>query len=260
MPSPFPGMDPYVEAQGLWESCHAALIACCTEVVNARLPQGYVARIATRIKVVTQEIPGSERIPEVLIGRETGAPRTSHSASGQDAGVATIKPITIPFALGEVEVRDRWIEILNLPEMELVTVVELLSPSNKAGNGRREYLEKRASLIDGTVNFVEIDLLLAGRRMPMAKPLPPGDYYAVVGRTSGTPDAHVYAWTIRHALPAIPIPLHAPDADVFLDLQQAFDLTYDRGLYARLLRYGRPLPEALPLSAAEREWSESIGL
>ncbi len=106
-----------------------------------------------------------------------------------EAGVATIEPITIPFALGEEEVRDRWIEILGLPEMELVTIVEILSPGNKAGGGRRDYLEKCAGLIDRSVNFVEIDLLLAGKRMPMAMPLPPGDYYAVVGRSTGSPDA-----------------------------------------------------------------------
>ncbi len=258
MPGPFPGMDPYVEAQGLWESCHAALVTHSAEALNQRLPEGYVAKIEARVKMVTQEIPPSRRIPDVLIGREPDAPTRSVASSQHDAGVATIDPVTIPFALGEEEVRDRWIEILGLSEMELVTVVEILSPSSKAGSGRREHLEKRAGLIDRTVNFVEIDLLLAGRRMPMAKPLPPGDYYAVVGRSTGAPDAQVYAWTIRHILPQIPIPLRAPDPDVLLDLRQAFDLTYDRGLYSRLLRYGRPLPDVLPLSPADREWSESI--
>ena len=74
----------------------------------------------------------------------------------------------------EVELRDRWIEILGLPDMDLVTVVEILSPSNKSGSGRTEYLEKRATLLDRPVNFVEIDLLLGGRRMPMAEALAAG--------------------------------------------------------------------------------------
>jgi Protein of unknown function (DUF4058) len=259
MPSPFPGMDPYIEAQGLWESCHAALVTHSAEALNQRLPEGYVAKIEAAVRMVTQDIPPSRRIPDVLIGREADDGARPTSSSQLEAGVATIEPITIPFALGEEEVRDRWIEILGLPAMELVTVVEILATGNKAGGGRRDYLEKRSGLIDGSVNFVEIDLLLAGRRMPMAKPLPPGDYYAVVGRSTGSPDTQVYAWTIRHSLPAIPIPLRAPDPDVLLDLRQAFDLTYDRGRYSRLLHYGNPLPEGLALSRADREWSESIG-
>jgi hypothetical protein len=173
--------------------------------------------------------------------------------------VATIEPITIPFALGEVEIHDRWVEIFSLPEMELVTVVEILSPTSKAGSGRREYLAKRVALIDRPVNFVEIDLLLAGRRMPMAKPMPPGNYFAVVGRGSGTPNAHVYAWTIKHPLPLIPIPLREPDPDVMLNLREALDLSYDRGRYARIMSYGKPVSENVPLTPADREWVESVG-
>jgi hypothetical protein len=258
MPSPFPGMDPYVEAQGLWERCRAELIYCSAEVVNSRLPEGYVARIETRVTFVTQEIAPSRRVPDVLIGREADAPTVVVPSSHHGAEVATIAPITIPFAVGEVEIHERWIEILSLPEMNLVTVLEILSPTNKLGTGRIEYLEKRAGLIDGTFNVVEIDLLLGGRRMPMAKPLPPGDFYAVVGRISKTGNAEVYAWTIRDVLPTVPIPLRAPDPDVPLDLRKAFDLAYDRSLYPRLLRYGKPLPDTLPLSPTDREWAESL--
>jgi hypothetical protein len=258
MPSPFPGMDPYLEAQGLWEGCHAAMVTHSAEGLNQRLPDGYVAKIETKVTFVSQHVERPHRIPDVLIAREPDSRTSSVPSSKHDAGVATIEPITIPFALGEVEVRDRWIEILGLPEMDLVTVIEILSPSNKTGSGRIDYLEKRATFIDRPVNFVEIDLLLGGRRMPMARPLPPADYYAVVGRGSGTPNAQVYAWSIRHVLPAIPIPLRTPDADVSLNLREAFDLTYDRGRYRRLVRYGKPLPENLPLAESDREWSESL--
>ena len=108
----------------------------------------------------------------------------------------------MPLAMGEVEIRDRWLEISSLPEMDLVTVIEFLSPSNKAGSGRIDYLEKRAALIDRPVNFVEIDLLLGGRRTPVARKLPAGDYYAVVARTADRPNAQIYAWTIRARLAA----------------------------------------------------------
>jgi hypothetical protein len=252
-------MDPYLEAQGHWESCHAAMVTHAAEDLNERLPDGYVARIETRVAFVSLEIPDIQRVPDVLVGRDPDSRATSFPSSQQDAGVATIEPITIPFALREVELRDRWIEILSLPEMELVTVIEILSPRNKAGSRRAEYLHKRAALIDRPVNFVEIDLLLGGRRMPMARPLPPGDYFAIVGRRTGTPDAQVYAWTIRHVLPVIPIPLREPEPDAMLNLQGAFNLTYDRGRYGRIVRYGKPLPESLPLARVDRDWSESLG-
>jgi hypothetical protein len=252
-------MDPYLEAQGLWEGCHAALVTHSAEDLNQRLPDNHVAKIETRVAFVSQQLEESHRIPGMLIGREPDSGSTSAPTSTHDAGVTTIEPISIPFALGEIELRDRWIEILSLPEMELVTVIKILSPTNKFGGGRTDYLEKRATLIDRAVNFVELDLLLAGRRMPMARPLPRGDFYAIVGRGPGTPSAQVYAWTIRHVLPAIPIPLRAPDPDVVLDLREVFNLTYDRGRYRRILRYGRPLPESLPLAKADREWSESLG-
>jgi Protein of unknown function (DUF4058) len=259
MPSPFPGMDPFLEAQGHWESCHAAMVTHSAEDLNESLPEGYVAKIETRVAFVSLEIPGNQRVPDVLVGRELDSRTTSFPSSPHDAGVATIEPITIPFALSEVELRDRWIEILSLPEMEVVTVIEILSPSNKAGSGRVEYLSKRAALVNRPVNFVEIDLLLGGRRMPMAGPLPPGDYYAIVGRSSGTPNAQVFAWTIRHVLPVIPIPLREPESDASLNLQGAFDLTYDRGRYSRIVRYGKLLPESLPLARTDRDWSESLG-
>jgi hypothetical protein len=252
-------MDPYLEAQGLWESCHAAMVTHAAEDLNERLPDGYVAKIETRVAFLSLEIPDTHRVPDVLVGRESESRATSFQSSRQNTGVATIEPISIPFALSEVEVRDRWIEILKLPEMEVVSVIEVLSPSNKAGTGRAEYLTKRAALIDRPVNFVEIDLLLGGRRMPMARPLPAGDFYAVVGRKSGTPNAQVYAWTIKDTLPAIPIPLREPEPDAMLNLRAVFDMTYDRGRYRRMVRYGKPLPASLPLTTTDREWSESLG-
>ena len=93
----------------------------------------------------------------------------------------------------------------------------------------------------------------------MAANLPPGDYYAIVARASEVPNAQVYAWTIQPVLPAIPIPLRASDTDINLNLREAFDLTYDRGRYARLLQCGKSLPDTLPLASADRTWAESIG-
>jgi hypothetical protein len=169
--------------------------------------------------------------------------------------LATLEPITVPLALDDLdEIRERWIEIKRLPDRSLVTVIEILSPTNKTGSGRIEYLEKRKQWIRQPVNVVEIDLLLGGHRLPMRGLLPSGDYYAFVSRSNRRPNCDVYAWSIRRELPAIPIPLSIPDPDVLLDLRAVFAQTYDGAPYGESIKYSAPLDS--PLASEDRAWAE----
>jgi hypothetical protein len=152
------------------------------------------------------------------------------------------------------EIRERWIEIKRLPDRSLVTVIEILSPTNKTGSGRIDYLEKRKQWIRQPVNVVEIDLLLGGHRLPMRGLLPAGDCYAFVSRSNRRPDCDVYAWSIRRELPAIPIPLSIPDPDVLLDLRTVFAQTYDGAPSGESINYSAPLD--LPLASEDRAWAE----
>ncbi|MGO8899337.1 MAG: DUF4058 family protein [Isosphaeraceae bacterium] len=154
------------------------------------------------------------------------------------------------------EVRDTWIEIRRLPDERLVTMIETLWPRNKGLSGLTDYLEKLHRLRTQGVNLVEIDLLIAGRRLPMAKPLLPGHFFAIVCRASKSETGDVYAWLLQQPLPKIPIPLEDPDPDVFLDLAEVFALAYQRGRYASLLNYNRPLD--LPLHPQDKEWAEKV--
>ena len=154
------------------------------------------------------------------------------------------------------EVRDTWIEIRRLPDERLVTMIETLWPRNKGLSGLTDYLEKLHRLRTQGVNLVEIDLLIAGRRLPMAKPLLPGHFFAIVCRASKSETGDVYAWSLQQPLPKIPIPLEDPDPDVFLDLAEVFALAYQRGRYARLINYNRPLD--LPLHPQDKEWAEKV--
>ncbi len=154
------------------------------------------------------------------------------------------------------EVRDTWIEIRRLPDERLVTMIETLWPRNKGLSGLTDYLEKLHRLRTQGVNLVEIDLLIAGRRLPMAKPLLPGHFFAIVCRASKSETGDVYAWSLQQPLPKIPIPLEDPDPDVFLDLAEVFALAYQRGRYARLIHYDRPLD--LPLQPQDKEWAEKV--
>src|SRR5262249_24586200 len=147
--------------------------------------------------LVSFDDSASQRLPDVLVGKPDKGQR-SHMGS-DETGVATIEAAIVRLAKHEDEVGERWIEILHLPDMQLVTAIEILSPTNKIGSGRSDYLKKRNAFIDQPVNFVEIDLLLGGRRMPTECGLPPGDYYEIVARAEGRPDARVFAWTLRQA-------------------------------------------------------------
>jgi hypothetical protein len=219
-----------------------------------------VAQIDERMTLV--ELPEDDQMklirPDVAVvrGESKPEPRTAASAgSVVPRGALTLEPVTIPmkFLAEESEI---YLNILHLPDQKVVTVVEVLSPSNKAGAGRRDYLAKRHGLTVPDVHLVELDLLLAGHRLPMERPLPPGDYYALVARVERRPDCDVFTWTVRDRLPTIPIPLLAPDQDIWVDLAPPFASVYERGRYTRLIKYHAPLD--LPLTPESRAWAEDL--
>ncbi|HZL34713.1 MAG TPA: DUF4058 family protein [Tepidisphaeraceae bacterium] len=201
MPSPFPGMDPYLEDPRWWPDFHDRFINSWSEVISEQLPAGYDACIQERVCLDP--------------GRET------------------------------------FIEIRTLPEREVIAALELLSPSNKLGRTRVEYLDKRDEVLRAPVHLVELDLLLGGLRLPMGAPLPSGDYYAFVSRAQNRPDCSVYCWQLPDPLPPIPIPLRAPDADIGVSLKAALDLAYARGRFDRRLKYSQPT--VVPMPKAHRQ-------
>ena len=177
MPSPFPGIDPYLECQGRWLDFHARFVPALCDAINEQLPEGYVARLDERMTLVElpQEDPVQSIRPDVAVVR--GESRVlGRRRQGRDlAGALTLEPVTIPMKFLEVE-SEIYLHILHLPDQKVVTVVELLSPSNKIGAGRRDYLAKRHGLTVPEVHLVELDFLIGGHRLPMERPLPRGDY------------------------------------------------------------------------------------
>jgi hypothetical protein len=254
MPHRFPGIDPYIEGQHHWRDFHARFLTYCCDTLSKRLPDNYVAQIDEQFQLV--EVPDQEKVirPDVAV-IHTGSSAEGPAPAG--AAIAMLEPVTIPISMPaqrrEVE---RWIEIRQWPEQSLVTVIEVLSPSNK-GSGRPEYLKKRGAVLRQDVNLVELDLLLSGQRLPMLRPLPPGDFYAFVARADRRPDCDVYAWSVRRVLPPVPIPLRAPDADVVLDLAAVYAHALEEGRYGRILNYAEPLE--LPLDSLDRDWAEGLG-
>jgi hypothetical protein len=256
MPSPFPGMDPYLEDPAYWQDFHRSFITYCRDALLDRLPEGYEARIDEQVRLVEHggEPVAVTRLPDVAVTRDD---RAAHRAGTSSQSVATLEPVAIPMLAQVEEVRDTWIEIVHRPDRSLVTVIEILSPSNKAGIGYHEYRQKRFGILQNGAHLVELDLLLGGRRLELLKPLPKGDYYGYVTREQGPRGGafivDVYAWGLRDPLPTVPVPLRAPDPDVGLDIAAVFAITYERGRYARSLRYDAAPPA--PLDAEGVEWA-----
>jgi hypothetical protein len=252
MPSPFPGMDPYIEDPAFWQDFHRRWITYCADALNERLPNDYEARVDEQIRLI--EYTADERriaIPDVAVAHGAESPR--FNPTRQPSGdVAILEPMSIPMPVVE-EVRDVWIEILHRPERSLITIIELLSPSNKMGSGLGEYRAKRRAILQQPVHLVEFDLLIGGSRLQLRHALPNGDYYAFITRWDRRPNVDVYFWSLRQPLPSIPIPLRSPNQNVLLDLGQLAAQVYDRGRYRNSLRYDRP-PTA-PLSADDAQWA-----
>ncbi len=245
-------MDPYLEDPSVWMDFHERFITYCSDSLNDFLPEAYEARIEERVSLV--QLPEDEirriRADFAVSDAGAGAGVPPRAPVGASAALA-VKPVTVTLDIYD-ELRESKVHILDRRDHRLVTVLELLSPTNKAGDGLEQYLSKRNALLRTPVNLVEIDLLLAGERLPHKELLPSGDYFDYVARGNRRPDCDVIHWSVRQSIPSIPIPLRQPDPDLILDLQKLFVATYERGRY-RSLKYSRKL--VLPLSTDDLEWA-----
>jgi hypothetical protein len=175
--------------------------------------------------------------------------------AAQAAGVIIQAPARAQLPVPIDEERQSFIEIRDRETREVVTVVELLSPSNKrSGPDREQYLAKRLRLLRSWVNLVEIDLLRGGPRLPVID-LPPCDYYALVSRYPERPDAGLWPIRLREPLPVIPIPLRGPHPDARLDLQLMLHRLYDAAGYEDYIYTVEPDPA---LSAEDAAWARSL--
>jgi hypothetical protein len=259
MPSPFPGMDPYLEDPSVWMDFHERFITYCSDALNDRLPDAYETRIEERVNLVAleDERMRSFRADVAISDIAEGQPgRPTGPYEGTTATLLAVEPVTIPLVYYEEEHESR-IHILDRRNHRLVTVIELLSPTNKRGDGYFQYVLKRNALLQTRVHLVEIDLLVAGDRLPFKEALPAGHYFAYVARGDRRPDCQVYAWSIRQALSKIMIPLAAPDPDLALDLAELFTTTYKRGRYDRSLPYS--VAPLAPLAADDLQWAAALG-
>lgn len=255
MPSPFPGMDPYLEGE-LWQEFHETLAGQIRAQLLKVLPPQYVALLAKRYvlhrpAVGLMSLPEEHRViyPDVHVAQ---TPRINEAAVGYKVQAVT-QPAARLASLVSEQVPVMSVEVRDVANRRLVTVIEILSPVNKMGDGAMEYVEKRVALMETSVHLLEIDLLRRGGRVIFETDPPPADYYAYLSRFTNRPYTDVWPIGLRERLPVLPVPLLPPDDDVQLDLQRAVDACYDLVHYERLLDYAAPPPPP-PLSEADTMW------
>jgi hypothetical protein len=252
MPSPFPGMDPYLESPSIWPDVHHELISQIRASLNQRLSDDYVARVELRVYAVGEEEPSIDlMIPDVRIEHKKAEEKSDRSNGKQ---TALAEPEVIPHLLDN-EVKEAFLEIRNAESGVLVTIIELLSPSNKASgsNGRKSLIDKRRTTVESGVHWVEIDLLRAGS--PTVGSLRRSDYRIIMYRVN---QSHGRCWrfNVRDPLPAFGIPLRAGDKDVSLDLDAVFRAAYETARYGRTIDYRRePIP---PLRTGDKKWADKL--
>lgn len=254
MASPFPGMDPYLEGE-MFQEFHETLAGEIRAQLIPKLRPKYVALLAKRYVMDRSalsifNIPPRTFYPDVHVAKSPD-PQRVPEASG--AGVAIAEPpVELPSPIPE-EVPLLSVEIRDVAERRLVTLIEILSPVNKYGEGVRDYGERRMDLMQTSTHLLEMDLLRGGTRIQLVGEPPPAPYYVYLSRTQRRPYTQLWPIQLRDHLPTVPVPLLPPDPDVPLDLQAAVDTCFELVGYERLLDYSGPPPPP-ELSEADLAW------
>ncbi len=263
MPSPFPGMDPYLENPEIFPDLHDSMINYLREQLQASLPAPYFAALGRRIWI---EFSRRSIGPDVQVRRGSGPV----ARRPEEGGVAlatppTARPVVVKVAHDEF--REPFVEIYAQSgrEKRLVTSIQVLSLTNKTSGerGRDLYKRKQDELLSSKVHVVEIDLL-RGEEHTTAVPLDLAveecgkfDYHVSVHRFDEMETFFVYPIHLEERLPVISIPLRPGDPEALIDLQAVFDRCYDAGPYSREISYGEDA--VIPaLHPGQATWAEHV--
>ena len=237
MPSPFPGMDPYLENPHTWPNFHFNLISSFQAALNKRLRPKYVAQIEDRVYSSDMDDPGQQLFLP---------PEPQVDAAGRK----------IKYILLDEEIREHRIAILDVATRSTVTVIEALRPGNKCldASARKSYMKARQEILASQASLVEIDLLRDGVSAFDRGNFTSHHYSICIS------DKHVcgphWFMTPYDRLPAIDIPLKKDDGHAKLDLQLAFAEAYKNGGYDGVVDYSKP--PVPPLTGVWIAWAKSL--
>lgn len=216
MPSPFPGMDPYLEDEAHWAGFQHHLVAGLYQILLPGLVDRYRARIQQRTYVTEEPL-----FTSVL----------------------------------RQERQEEYIEIRQRSDGRLVTLVDMASPINKSlSQGRAAYHETRRQARSQNASIVELDLILQGQPLLdySRDGLPEWDYAVTVTRCTQPERYEIYTSTLLKRLPRFKVPLAPDDRDTVLDLQATFARAFDQGNFGGKIDYTRD--PSTKLNDSQRQW------
>jgi hypothetical protein len=275
MSSPFPGMDPYLEAPQIWPDLHDALAGEIRNELNQTLPSPYYARLEMRpeLGIVAGEGDWQRIVPDVTIVRYPTFLKESKAeavAVLERPGRNLSPSIEVMTSLSKI--RHHFVEIRDPSQgHKLITLIEIVSPSNKsAGPDREAYQLKQHEVLESDANLIELDLLRAGRRIlptvdletTIKKIEPSATYLVLVNRAwrrvGFASYYQLFSVNLRESLPRISVPLKQGEEEVPLDLQLLFDRAYDTGPYHRGAVDYSKLPPAPRLDPEDAAWAAEL--
>jgi hypothetical protein len=242
-------MNPYLEQDDVWHDFHERFIPFAAAQIGPQVRPDYIVKIDEHVYIHENPEESWRQLgrPDIAVIQAT-PPEPARAAGGVAAPAVVRLPVIDEERLAFIEIRDRR-------SRELITAVELLSPSNKSkGADREQYLSKRGRVQASSAHLVEIDLLRSGPPLP-AEGRPDCDYAVMVSRAEARPNAAFWPLGLRERLPVIPIPLRTPDANAWLDLKAVLDQVYDSAGYADYIYDGEPEP---PLRPGDAEWARAL--
>ncbi|NJM08055.1 DUF4058 family protein [Candidatus Gracilibacteria bacterium] len=252
MPTPFPGMDPYLEHPALWPDIHNSLIAALSDELAPQLRPRYYVAIKERIYTFE---PGEL----VFVGRADNAivQRFTPSETLAEAQPSDVSDRVIVEVAAADLLRETYVEVRTADTHDLVTVLEILSPTNKrSGEGHAQYLRKRNVILSSLTHLVEIDLVRAGETMPMQRWSGSSDYRTLVSRAEQRPRALLLPFNVRQPIPAFALPLYSGDNEPVVDLNRILHQLYERRSYDLRVNY-RTDPEP-PLAPGDAAWAAGL--
>ena len=269
--NPFPGMNPYLEERGLWPDVHTTLIVGLRNQLARQLRPEYRVSAEERVYLLTDPDGSSNgsgggnaigsryRVPDVAVLAGVGAGAAAADGSGLRFPAPTRSPDAVAVQLPDTDLfKERYIEVRRVANREVVAVIELLSPTNKTPPDRRGYLAKRAAILSSPTHLVEIDLLRAGRRMPVIGDVPDTHYRILVANARRTDSgADLYAFGIRDAIPDFVLPLAQADEGIAINLNPVINDAYANSGYDLDIDYAQDLQEP-PLSDDDRVWLDAL--
>lgn len=245
-------MNPYLEHPDRWSTVHNRLIVALADVLTPQLLPKYQVDIEKRI----YEVVGTNSL---LVGRtdvSVQRPRTPSEASTKVAlAPSPSEPVKVTVPLPE-EVREAYLEVKEAATKEVITIIEILSPTNKRGDGRQKYEEKRQRVLSSRTHLIEIDILRDGNPLPVIENLPQSHYRILVSRSKDRPTADLYVFRLPDPIPCFSLPLRPDDQEPLIDLQALLNDVYNRSGYDYFIDYHvAPLP---PLSETDVIWIDTL--